>query len=108
QFGVTHREVDPGVLGKMLARIRRFMPAALELNAIRIWTGFRAATPDNLPYIGPVPDQPGVFAATGHEGLGITEAPGTARLIGDMILGRRSSIPPEPYLPARLHPAASR
>jgi glycine/D-amino acid oxidase-like deaminating enzyme len=42
-----------------------------------------------------------VFAATGHEGLGITTSLATARLLADLIAGRRTAIPIEPYLPSR-------
>ena len=73
-----------------------------SLSAIRIWTGFRDATPDKLPMIGPWPGQDHLYLATGHEGLGITMCLGTAQLLLDHILGRDSAIPREPYLPSRL------
>jgi len=38
---------------------------------------------------------------TGHEGLGITTSLGTARLLTEQLLGRPTSIPAAPYLPAR-------
>jgi len=76
------------------------MPAIASLSVIRCWTGFRPATPDNLPLIGPSAE-PGLYLATGHEGLGITTCLATARLIVDELLGRESAIPREPYLPAR-------
>jgi glycine/D-amino acid oxidase-like deaminating enzyme len=77
------------------------MPGLGKLSAIRAWTGLRAATPDSLPLIGPHPDEPGLFLATGHEGLGITTSLGTGELLADLILWRPSVIPPEPYLPSR-------
>ena len=52
-----------------------------RLSTIRVWTGFRPATPDNLPYIGKLPDQENIYIAAGHEGLGITTSLGTAELI---------------------------
>jgi glycine/D-amino acid oxidase-like deaminating enzyme len=39
--------------------------------------------------------------AAGHEGLGITTALGSARLLVDQLLGRVPQIDPTPYLPAR-------
>jgi len=85
----------------MLQRAFEYMPGLRKLSAIRSWTGFRAATPDNLPLIGPSPDGEDVYLATGHEGLGITTSLGTAKLLGDMILGRESAIERDPYLPSR-------
>ena len=77
------------------------MPSLGQLSGIRVLTGFRAASPDKLPYIGPTAD-PTVFLAMGFEGLGITNAPGTARLLADHLLGREFDIDPTPYLPSRI------
>ena len=77
------------------------MPGLKNLSTVRVWTGFRPATPDNLPYIGKIPGFDNVYAACGHEGLGITTSLGTADLLASAILGRRSAIPIEPYSPSR-------
>ncbi|WP_347876943.1 FAD-dependent oxidoreductase, partial [Pseudomonas aeruginosa] len=44
-----------------------YLPGLAGLNAIRAWTGFRAATPDGLPLLGEHPAQPGLWLAVGHE-----------------------------------------
>jgi glycine/D-amino acid oxidase-like deaminating enzyme len=75
---------------------------------LRTWTGHRAATPDKLPVIGPSATQPRIWLATGHEGLGITTSLATGRLLADLLLQRKSEIPPEPYLPARFAATLSR
>lgn len=106
QFGAEHREVDSAMVKRMLARALEYMPGLNQLVAIRTWTGFRAATPDKLPLIGPSPAQPGVFLASGHEGLGITTSMATAKLLVDQVMMRRSAIPIEPYLPARVQEGA--
>ena len=85
----------------MTARAFEYMPKLRDLAAVRIWTGFRPATPDNLPYIGKIPGFENVYAAAGHEGLGITTSLGTAELLTDEILGRKPAISPEAYLPGR-------
>ncbi len=103
QYGATHREMDSRMMQWMLERAALYMPSVARLSAIRGWTGFRAATPDHLPLIGPSPCQPNVWLAAGHEGLGITTSLGTAKLLADRILNRKSSIPFEPYDPARRH-----
>ena len=84
----------------MLDRAASYMPALASLSGIRVWTGFRAATPDKLPFIGPAQD-PRLFLAMGFEGLGITNAPGAARLLIDQMMGRAPAIDPAPYLPMR-------
>lgn len=100
QYGAVSAGVDQTILRKMLDRAVEYVPALRNLSAIRIWTGFRAATPDKLPFIGPTRD-PSVLVAMGFEGLGITNAPGAARLIRHHITGDDLQLDPEPFLPER-------
>jgi D-hydroxyproline dehydrogenase subunit beta len=102
QYGAENKDVDSHILGRMLRRAQEFMPALGTMSAVRTWTGFRAATPDKLPLIGPWPGDKSLFLATGHEGLGITTSLGTARILVDQITGAKSAIPVEPYLPSRV------
>ncbi len=101
QFDKEHPEVEPRFLAKMLDRAFHYMPGLSGLSVVRTWTGFRAATPDSLPLIGPHPEMEGLLLATGHEGLGITTSLGTAALLADFLHRRPSQIPIDPYLPAR-------
>jgi len=101
QYGAEHKEVDHEILGRMLQRAQEYMPRLSQTSAIRVWTGFRAATPDKLPLIGPWGEDSTVFLATGHEGLGITTSLATGRLLADQLSGRASQIAREPYLPSR-------
>jgi len=101
QFGAEHTEVDQPILASMLARAVKYLPAIAKLSAIRVWTGFRASTPDKLPLIGPDRRDASLLLATGHEGLGITTSLATGELIADMLTEQSSAIAREPYLPAR-------
>jgi D-hydroxyproline dehydrogenase subunit beta len=102
QFGAEHKEVDHAMIVRMLHRAQQFMPALSPMSIVRVWTGFRAATPDKLPLIGRWPHDKSVFLATGHEGLGITTSLATAKLVADQITGSKSQIAREPYLPSRV------
>jgi D-hydroxyproline dehydrogenase subunit beta len=101
QYGAEHKTVDHEIVARMLQRAREYMPGLRSMSAIRTWTGFRAATPDKLPLIGPWPADKTIFLATGHEGLGITTSLATARILADQITGSKPEIPIEPYLPSR-------
>lgn len=101
QYDAEHSEVDHTILSSMLARAEVYLPGVARLSAIRVWTGFRAATPDKLPLIGPDTQDPTLLLATGHEGLGITTSLGTAQIIADIATGEPTEIPIEPYLPSR-------
>ncbi len=97
QYGVEDPMIDGAMLARMLRRAIEYMPELSTCSGIRAWTGFRAATPDKLPMIGMAPGYSRVYIASGHEGLGITTALGTAKLLVDRILKRHSAIPAEPY-----------
>jgi D-hydroxyproline dehydrogenase subunit beta len=101
QYGAEHKDVDHDILRRMLQRAQEYMPGLGPMSAVRTWTGFRAATPDQLPLIGPAPGDKSLFMATGHEGLGITTSLATARILVDGITGSKAEIPMEPYLPSR-------
>ena len=101
QYGAEDSTVDRAMVRAMLERACSYMPGIGKLSAIRCWTGFRAATPDKLPLIGPCPGNDRLYLATGHEGLGITTSLATGRLVADQLTGRASAIPHEPYLPGR-------
>lgn len=103
QFDKDSSEVNHAILARMISRAGEFVPNLGRLSAIRTWTGFRAATPDKLPLIGPVPGHDNLFLATGHEGLGITTSLGTAQLLVDQLLHRDTEIPAAPYLPGRVY-----
>jgi D-hydroxyproline dehydrogenase subunit beta len=103
QYGVEYSAVDTHMLTRMLQRAQEYMPGLAEVSAIRCWTGFRAATPDKLPLIGPCTPGSRLYLATGHEGLGITTSLATGKLVADQILRRPSAIPVEPYWPDREH-----
>ncbi len=103
QYGIEDPAVDRQVLDAILARAIGYLPGLGALSIERSWAGFRGATPDHLPLIGPAATgDPTLLLATGHEGLGITTSLATAELLVDHMLGRAGAIPAEPYLPARL------
>jgi glycine/D-amino acid oxidase-like deaminating enzyme len=102
QLDVDDARVELPVLARMLARAFEFLPGLAELPVLRTWTGFRPATDDNLPVIGPLPGRPRLWVATGHEGVGITSSLGTARILCDQLLGRKPPIDPAPFRAERL------
>ncbi|MGY4535016.1 glycine/D-amino acid oxidase-like deaminating enzyme [Pseudomonas sp. TE3786] len=101
QFDSLDPAVELDVLARMLQRAIDYLPGLAQMNAIRSWTGFRAATPDSLPLLGPHPTQPGLWLALGHEGLGVTTAPASAQLLANLVCNQACAIDPTPYSPQR-------
>ena len=102
QFDVDETGVDGSIVTRMLSRAIEYLPGLRKLSSLRTWTGFRAATPDKLPLIGPHVEHERLYLATGHEGLGITTSLGTAKLLVAQIMNRGTAIPVAPYLPSRV------
>jgi glycine/D-amino acid oxidase-like deaminating enzyme len=108
QDGQQGSEVDPVVLSKVLRTAMTLLPCLAQMNIVRAWTGMRPATPDGLPLVGAHPGRPGVWLACGHEGLGVTNAFGSARLLADQMLGRSTAMNAAPFAPARFEQLGSR
>jgi D-amino-acid dehydrogenase len=61
---------------------------SLCFNHTSSWMGHRPISPDSLPLIGPIDSGAKVFAAFGHQHMGMTTGPITGRLIAQMIMGK--------------------
>ena len=96
--------VDKGRLDTVVADacsfLRDWHPATSEVS-VEGWAGWRPATPDSLPLLGPVPGQDGLFLATGHGMLGVTLAPSTGALLAEMVLDGARPAWVEPMRPDR-------
>lgn len=101
QFDSEDAAVEHAMMSRVLRRALEFFPGLAQCNVLRSWTGFRAATPDKLPLIGPDPHDATLWMATGHEGLGITTALATAELLAAILAGSTTTLDPAPYMPAR-------
>ena len=100
---MPERGVDRALTAEMLRRAIDFVPGLASVDVLRVWTGFRPATADKLPLLGPLPGAPTIFVAAGHEGLGITTSLASAAIIRDQLLGRRSPIDTLAFAPDRPH-----
>ncbi len=69
------------------------LPGIHQFPVIGHWSGLRPATPTGLPYICRHPEINGLFLNIGHHRNGILLAPGSARLLADIILERDTAVP---------------
>jgi glycine oxidase len=105
--GVTVEEagfderVTLGGLRQILQGACALAPAVAQLPLGRAWAGLRPATPDGLPYLGPVPPLRNLWVSTGHFRKGVLLAPLCARLLARSILADRLDDELLPFTPAR-------
>lgn len=72
------------------------LPELAEGQATQ-WMGHRPALPDTIPILSASARTGGLFYATGHGHLGLTNAATTARLMGQLIAGERPDLDLTPY-----------
>ncbi len=62
-----------------------------DVSKASFWSGLRPMTPDGTPVIGPT-KVAGLFLNTGHGTLGWTMSSGSARVVADLVSGRKPEI----------------
>jgi glycine oxidase len=77
------------------------LPVLKGAPPMRQWSGLRPGSPEGIPYIGPYGKLKGLWFNTGHYAYGVTLAPGSARLLADLMVGREPILDPLPYKPDR-------
>lgn len=96
----------PEAIARLRAAARALFPACAEMEEETNWAGLRPGTTDRVPYIGPVPEIPGLVLATGHFRNGILLGPVTAAIVADVLGGRRPCADIRPYAPRPVDPEA--
>jgi glycine oxidase len=77
------------------------LPALADAEEIETWAGLRPSTPDELPFLGPLPDAASQFVAAGHYRNGILLAPATAQVMAQLLTGEATAIDLAAYAPTR-------
>ncbi len=90
--------VDFATLRRLMARSVAAFPALASRRVIRAFAGVRAAVPDGLPIVGPLPHAPRILIATGFEGDGIC----LSALIGAEVARMARGLPPSDAVAADL------
>ena len=93
------KQVHPSAIAELFRSGVALWPPLAQGRVTESWAGLRPATPDELPILAEI--TPRRFLATGHYRNGILLAPGTARVMAELILARPTEIDLSPYSAAR-------
>lgn len=77
--------VEPRSIINQIQQMKRLLPAAVNLNIIRVWSGIESYTPDSLPVIGASGKVDGLFYAFGFCGHGFQLGPGVGDVMAELI-----------------------
>ncbi len=73
------------------------IPALQNYKVEHHWSGLRPGSPEGIPFIGAVPGYDNLYVNAGQFRNGLVLAPASTRLLADILLGRGTIIPAEPY-----------
>ncbi len=107
------KSVTPGARSVLEAAAFGLVPELEQAKFAGHWSGLRPYEQRDTPIIAAHPAIRGLYANTGHYRLGVTLAPGSARLVADLILVRSPVVDREVFAwpgfePARREGASSR
>ncbi|AIR88146.1 glycine oxidase ThiO [Pseudomonas cremoricolorata] len=87
-------------LESLKASAFELLPALEEAEVVGHWAGLRPGSPEGVPFIGQVPEHPGLWLNCGHFRNGLVLAPASCQLLCDLLSGAAPIIDPAPYAPA--------
>lgn len=100
--GVDHRININRVKGIVSAIPNYYPEMKVEMPSIEnVWHGLRPCSPDGLPYIGRSSSLKNLIIASGHSMMGLSLAPGTGKLVSEIVGNENGSISILPFLPER-------
>ncbi len=80
-----------------LRTVMDLFPFLGRVRVQRCWAGIEAVTPDQLPVIGPSSVHDGLYHAFGFSAHGFQLAPFVGKLIAELVAGKASPVPIEPF-----------
>ncbi len=99
--------VDESITQRRVRGITRafpeYFPAFKERDfaEVRPWSGLRPVSPDGMPCIGRTRRWKNVTVATGHAMMGLSLAPGTGKIVADILAGEKAPLVLELMSPDR-------
>ena len=81
--------------------LQDWFPGQADLSSAQVWKGARPMRPDGPPVVGPT-RLDGVWVNLGHGSSGWALSCGSARLLADLLAGRRPAIDPAPHDPRHM------
>ena len=87
-------------LASLKASAEALLPALAQAEVVGHWAGLRPGSPEGIPYIGEVPEFPGLWLNCGHYRNGLVLAPASCELLKNLLLGEVSIVDPLSYAPA--------
>lgn len=93
---VLNPAADEPTVAAALESLGKGFPALQGIGVAQKWGSWIDSTPDAVVAIGPVPQLPGFFVASGFSGHGFGIGPAAGRLAADLVAGDAPIVDPHP------------
>ncbi len=90
-------EIDFVKLSESSRTVLDLFPRMAKVRIVRTWAGLEAFMPDRIPVIGPSAKTPNVYHAFGFSAHGFQLSPVVGRIMSELILNHKSSLPIKPF-----------
>jgi glycine oxidase len=91
------KSTTPQAYDELHAAAVALIPALAQCPVEQHWAGLRPGSAQGIPLIGPHPQRRGLYVNAGHFRNGVVTGPASARLLADLIFGRKPCVDPAPY-----------
>jgi len=91
------KSTTPEALQDLRAAAIGILPQLGSHEIIRHWAGLRPGSPNNIPTVGRHPYIENLYVNSGHFRYGVTMAPGSARLLCNILFDRPQAVDVDPY-----------
>ncbi len=88
-----NEDINPVRVQGIIKAVPKYYPEfrTADFAGIQPWRGLRPCSPDGLPYVGRTSKFTNLTLATGHAMMGLSLAPVTGKLVGEIICGDQPS-----------------
>jgi sarcosine oxidase subunit beta len=90
-------EIDYHNMAESARTATALFPQMAGARIVRFWAGIEAFTPDGIPIIGPSAKAKDLYHAFGFSAHGFQLSPVVGRILSELILDGRSSLPIEAF-----------
>lgn len=79
-------------MSSLLEFAKSIVPELGPCEVVRCWAGLRPGSPDELPFLGRVPNFENLFIGAGHFRCGLQMSPGSGAILTDLLMDRKPVI----------------
>ena len=85
--------VEAAIRRKLRNNFERLFPQWRHVETTHCWSGMVCLSRDLVPFVGAVPDHPGLFAGLCYHGNGVAMGSYSGRLLADLVQGKPPELP---------------